>query len=87
MAWFADPEEVIWCPGCFGRWLAGWLGPRWLQVCVGDCQAPPLPGMAEGGQCTPGQRTNTIEIQNKHKEIKLILECCNSPPMQHHQSL
>ena len=24
MAWFADPEEVIWCPGCFGRWLAGW---------------------------------------------------------------
>ena len=47
MAWFADPEEVIWCPGCFGRWLAGWLGPRWLQVCVGDCQAPPLPGMVE----------------------------------------
>ena len=39
---------------------------------MGDCQAPPLPGMVEGGQCTPGynHRTNTIEIQWNKIEIQ-----------------
>ena len=77
VGWFGGPEDVRGAPGGCGRGLTGFGGPRWAEVCVGDCQAPPLPGMVEGGQCTPGynQRTNTIEIQNKYNT--------NTKPLRH----
>ena len=72
IAWFGGPEEVSGWRGGSGRGWTGFGCPRWPEVCVGDCQAPPLPGMVEGGQCTPGynHRTNTIEIQWNEIEIQ-----------------